>query len=77
MKKPAPPQSVHPATDDPEKRFQETDNVDEENPGFAARKRLVALKAIKRSQSDPREQTNGEENGDEKSGSQEQDPSKA
>jgi hypothetical protein len=72
MKKPAPFAPAHPPPDAPEKRFQETENLDGENPGLAARKRLEALEAIKRSQSNTREHTNGQESGEEKTGSQKQ-----
>jgi hypothetical protein len=77
VKKPAPPLTpAHPPPDDPEKRFRETENVDARNPALAAKKRLEALEAIKRSQSSTREQTNGQESGEEKTGSQDQNAKK-
>jgi hypothetical protein len=71
VKKPAPLTPVQPP-DAPEKRVRETENVDEGNPALAAKKRLEALEAIKRSQSSTREQTNGKESDEEKTGSQDQ-----
>jgi hypothetical protein len=71
VKKPASPPPARPPPDDPEKRFRETENVDEGNPALAAKKRLEALDAIRRSQSNTGEQTDGQAS-EEKTGSQDQ-----
>ncbi len=69
MKKPELPR---PPSDDPAKRFREAEDNNIEEPGLAARKRLEALEAMRRSQPNPGEATNGQEGDDKESGSQEQ-----
>ncbi len=73
---PKKPGSPQPPSDDPAKRFRETEGSQEEQSALAAQKRLQALEAIRRSARKPGEATDGQEGSDKENGSQEQEKNK-
>jgi hypothetical protein len=64
-----------PPPDAPGKGGPEPEIYDESDPGFAARKRLEALEAVRKSMTKAGEHADGEENDAEKGGSKEKDAS--
>jgi hypothetical protein len=69
MKTPDPVPPRPPPPDAPGKGGRGPEIYDESDPGFAARKRLEALEAVRKSMTKPGEDSNGEENDAEKGGS--------
>jgi hypothetical protein len=75
MKTPGPAAAAPPPPDAPGKGGHGPGSYDDTDPGFAARKRLEALEAVRKSMTKPAEDDNGEENDPGKGGSQEKDGS--